>query len=380
MLLTTKIGVVRRKMWHDIHQILVTIGLLITIILHTYEVILISNTGSAESTSTDSKFKALYLSNRMGDNNTAPIKDLTECEIFDLIHNKTSATTSIYSDDEEIKTSGSFIAQIFPWITLAMVIIPGICLFTKHNVDYALVAPIVGTPEVIILIWAGTTMVILEIWLLVSGAERLFNFSYKVFFLAELILVVFMDVLVRVWHSFHVIHTLSLVVLMVVDMLVTVWFSKIDHKLICMGNNDSVVISNFMVQRWLYINMLTSLTPSLIVLYRNKKRIHMSFAEEPVARMKHATLLTEGSTGEEANGVLQEMTRKNILLAEKLKHVQKALFKHEFGGKSMSLTLEEADKTRTDTVVGTFNERKSSKISLKGDAVPEGCEDGVAVL
>jgi hypothetical protein len=77
---------------------------------------------------------------------------------------------------------------------------------------------------------------------------------------------------------------------------------------------------------------------------------------------------------------LQEMTRKNILLAEKLKHVQKALFKHEFGGKSMSLTLEEADKTRTDTVVGTFNERKSSKISLKGDAVPEGCEDGVAVL
>jgi len=77
----------------------------------------------------------------------------------------------------------------------------------------------------------------------------------------------------------------------------------------------------------------------------------MRFAEVPVERMAFASLLTEGGDGEAARKVLRAMTIRNAMMAEKLKHVQRALFHHEFGGASSSMSLEESDRLRTDRIL-----------------------------
>ena len=376
MSLATTIGVVRYKAWHDFHQIITTTALLLIVSIHLYECVHISNSGATSTT----VLRELLLSNTI--NASTPILTMTECDLFELTHNLTAFNPS--SSSSPNTANGSF--SILSWFAFAVQLSSGICLFTKHNFDVALVRPIVSTPEVILLIWAGFAMVFLEFWLLFAGVARLFTFAYKLMVVIELFIVVFMDAAVRLWKSFEVLHTTCIVALLILDMTMTVWFSKTDYLLLCLGENQSVVISSFMVQRLIYINMLTSLAPSLIVLCTNRNRTQMRFAEVPVERMSHASLLTEGATGEEASTILNAMTRKNLLLAEKLKHVQKALFNHEFGGKASTMSLEESDALRTDELInssrksihsGSASSPRSTKVVLHSDAVEDGNEDGI---
>ena len=333
---TQTLGIVRYKQWHDFHQVLATLGLGLAVLVHIFEMSNVVSDGHPYAP-------------RQGD-----IAKMSECDIFLATH--TTNTTADHQVEE--KTWMALVG----WSALLLQIVSSLSLFCKHNFDRALVRPIIFTPEVIILIWAAVGMVLLEIWLMAVDALRLFSLAYKLTLLVELLLVVFMDSAVRVWHSFQIVHTVLLILLLSIDMLLMLLYSRTDHKLICVLS-DSVVITSFMCQRVLTINMLTSLAPSIIVLLTNSSRTKMRFAEVPVERMAFASLLTEGGDGEAARKVLRAMTKRNAMMAEKLKHVQRALFNHEFGGASSSMSLEESDRLRTGRIVSSSGSMDSQLMS-----------------
>ena len=389
MSLTATISIIRSKVWHNYHQVLTMLALFVTVVVHLVEVLFISIKADTVGARTKGTvITQLYLTNLAQGNTTTPLSNMTECEFFDFTHhtnhNSSLTTAEIYGE----VGAGEIIIQILSWFAFTVLVVSGASMFGKHNFDVALVAPIVKTPEVILLIWAGFAMVVLETWLLATNVQRMFTYAYKLTVLIELILVVFMDSLVRLWHGFQLFHTITLVFLLGLDMLMTIAFSRIDTRILCLGMNDSVVVSSFMVQRVLFINMLTALGPSLIVLCKNKKRTQMRFAVIPVERMAHASLLTEGATGEEANDILKVMILKNVMLAERVKHVQKTLFNHEFGGSSTTLSLQQSSANRTDETISSSRISVHSQSSfdsgartvLEDDAVPAGCEDGVGAF
>tara|TARA_B100000780_G_C21073515_1_gene432047 strand:+ start:70 stop:1326 length:1257 start_codon:yes stop_codon:yes gene_type:complete len=312
----TKLGIVRYKQWHDIHQIIITVAVFVATTCHLFQVYSIVKNAIPTSIVVDTTHS------------------LSECAFFNQIHNVTN---------NDSKQSENVILEIVTMSALFIQFTSCICLYLKHNFDRGLIRPIVTTPEVIILIWACFAMVFLEAWLMMKGATRLFYIAYKVMLFIELLLVVFMDAAVRVTHAFQLFHSLVLIFLICLDLIVTMLYCQTDYALFC-PSNTSVVISSFMIQRLLSINILTSLGPSVVVLCTNRSRTLMRFAEIPVDRISYATLISEGSSGEEARVVLTTLTRKNAIMTQKLKHVQKTIFRHTFGGGSNSMSFNEQEE------------------------------------
>jgi len=295
-------------------------------------------------------------------NRTGGLTNMTECEYFRMVHGRPYNINS----DSTIHTS----LEVVSYFALLVQVVSGICLFLKHNFDPMVVLPIVKTPEVVLLVCSGIMLIVLSIWLRLRQGPTMFALPWNLMLFVEIVLAVAFDSAVILRHEFEVFHLLSLVVCLGVDMLTTILFPVQDFLLLCLGADSTVVVSSFIIQRIIYVNLITSLFPSLIVVCGNRERTQMRFAEVPVERMDYASLIAEGKDGEGARNNLRWMTTRNIVLREKLKHVQKSLFLNNYGGSSTKTSYEMIDEERTDSFLGangsgswTIKESKNTEMA-----------------
>ena len=319
------ISVVRHKSWHNVHQLLLSLAWLVAVCVHIFELY---------------HYYATYVPVSHSGSN----KNMTECEYFRMVHEIPPNNNS----DSKMHSS----LTIVSYVALAVQVVSGICLFLKHNFDSMVVLPIVKTPEVVLLVCSGLLLIVLSIFLRLHQGPTMFALSWNFMLFVEILLAVAFDSAVALKYEFELFHLLSLVLVLGVDLLTTVLFPVQDYLLLCLGADKTVVVSSFIIQRIIYVNLITSLFPSLIVVCTNNERTQMRFAEVPVERMDYASLIAEGENGEGARKMLLWMTTRNIVLREKLKHVQKSLFLNEFGGSSTKTSYEKVNEERTDSFLG----------------------------
>ena len=228
-------------------------------------------------------------------------------------------------NDAHTLTSGSSELDIAGTVTLVLMVLFALAIFSRGNADFDIVAPIIQTLSVVVMLWSAVALMVVDIW----TSPQILSLAFTLATLVEIVLVLFLDAAVNLSWWFQVFHVNALVSLLAFNLFLTVFFGAIDDTLLMCLFGEAY--SSNQLKRIIYVNLITSLLPGAKVTCCDRKRVSIRFAESPLLRSDHASQISEGN----AQNVLQHLQLRAQTIRQRRSHVEHLLFKHEPGTRTV---------------------------------------------